>query len=120
MVNRKTFKETSLKGEGGNGYIRRLHVNGLTRSSTAAIANLKEICEEYLKGRYKLEIIDIYKNPHLAEGEQIIAAPTLIKQLPVPLRRVIGDMSNTSKVLLGLDILPDKENDHDKIKKNST
>jgi circadian clock protein KaiB len=76
----------------------------MTPKSTRAISNLKKICEEYLEGRYDLQVIDIYQRPTLAKGEQIIAAPTLIRTLPVPLRRFIGDMSNTEKILLGLDV----------------
>ncbi|MGB2868596.1 MAG: circadian clock KaiB family protein [Bacteroidota bacterium] len=71
-----------------------------------AIDNIKKICENYLKGRYQLEVIDIYKNPSLGKGEQIIASPTLIKKLPLPLRRFIGDLSNTERILLGLDLQP--------------
>lgn len=85
-------------------YILRLYVTGATSRSTLAISNLKKICEEYLEGRYVLEVIDLYKNPHLAKDEQIIAAPTLIKKLPLPFRRIIGDMSNKEKVLCGLDL----------------
>ncbi len=85
-------------------YVLRLYVTGMTPKSTRAISNLKKICEEYLEGRYDLQVIDIYQQPTLAKGEQIIAAPTLIKKLPVPLRRFIGDMSNTEKILLGLDV----------------
>jgi circadian clock protein KaiB len=82
----------------------RLYVTGMTPKSTRAISNLKKICEEHLGGRYDLQVIDIYQQPTLAKGEQIIAAPTLIKKLPLPLRRLIGDMSNTEKILLGLDM----------------
>ena len=89
-------------------YVLRLYVTGLTPRSTKAIANVKEICEKYLKGRYGLEVIDIYQQPKLAQGEQIIAAPTLIKKLPLPLRRLIGDMSDTEKFLLGIDLKPKK------------
>jgi circadian clock protein KaiB len=85
-------------------YLLKLYVTGMTPQSVLAIENLKQICEEHLKGRYNLEVIDLYKNPALAAGEQIIAAPTLIKKLPLPLRRVIGDMSNTNRVLVGLDL----------------
>jgi circadian clock protein KaiB len=85
-------------------YVLKLYVTGLTPQSVNAIENLKRICEENLKGRYNLEVIDLYKNPSLAMGEQIIAAPTLIKKLPLPLRRVIGDMSNKERVLVGLDL----------------
>lgn len=85
-------------------YVLRLYVTGMTPKSTRAISNPKKICEEHLGGRYDLQIIDIYQQPTLAKGEQIIAAPTLIKKLPLPLRRLIGDMSNTEKMLLGLDM----------------
>jgi circadian clock protein KaiB len=81
-----------------------LYVTGLTPRSTRAIENVRKICEEHLEGRYDLAVIDVYQQPTLAKGEQIIAAPTLIKKLPLPLRRVIGDMSNTERVLLGLDL----------------
>ena len=85
-------------------YILRLYITGSTSRSVLAITNLKKICEEYLEGLYELQIIDLYQNPSLAKGEQIIAAPTLIKKLPLPFRRIIGDMSNKDKVLLGLDL----------------
>ena len=85
-------------------YILRLYVTGSTSRSIMAITNLKKICEEYLEGRYDLEVIDLYQKPSLAKGDQIIAAPTLIKQLPLPFRRIIGDMSNKEKVLFGLDL----------------
>ncbi|MGM0531590.1 MAG: circadian clock KaiB family protein [Bacteroidota bacterium] len=85
-------------------YTLRLYITGATNRSNMAITNLQKICEEYLEGQYDLEVIDLYKNPNLAEGEQIIAAPTLIKELPLPFRRIIGDMSNKEKVLLGLDL----------------
>jgi circadian clock protein KaiB len=85
-------------------HILRLYITGTTSRSLLATANLKKICEEYLEGRYELEVIDLYQNPSLAKGEQIIAAPTLIKKLPLPFRRIIGDMSNKEKVLLGLDV----------------
>jgi circadian clock protein KaiB len=85
-------------------YLLKLYVTGMTPQSIHAIENLKQICEDHLKGRYNLEVVDLYKNPGLAAGEQIIAAPTLIKKLPLPLRRIIGDMSNTDRVLVGLDL----------------
>lgn len=84
--------------------ILRLYVTGSTPQSVKAISNIKKFCETNLKGRYELEVIDLYQNPALAKGEQIIAAPTLIKRLPLPLRRIIGDMSNVEKVLVGLDL----------------
>jgi circadian clock protein KaiB len=85
-------------------YVLRLYITGLTPRSTRAVQNVRAICDQHLQGRYELEVIDIYQQPTLAKGEQIIAAPTLIKKLPLPLRRVIGDMSSTDRVLLGLDI----------------
>ena len=90
-------------------YKLRLYITGSTSRSTLAISNLKKICEEYLEGRYELEVIDLYQQPSLAKGDQIIAAPTLIKKLPLPFRRIIGDMSNKEKVLLGLDLREVKE-----------
>ena len=87
-----------------NRYFLRLYVAGQTPKSVLAITNIKKICEENLKGRYVLDVIDIYQQPQLAQGKQIIAVPTLIKKLPPPLRRIIGDMSNTERVLIGLDL----------------
>jgi circadian clock protein KaiB len=87
-------------------YVLRLYVTGMTSRSSRAVNNLRAICDEYLEGRYDLEVIDIYQQPVLATGEQIVAAPTLIKKLPLPLRRIIGDMSNRDGVLLGLDLVP--------------
>ncbi len=85
-------------------YVLRLYVTGMTPKSVRAIENLKAICEEYLQDHYDLEIVDIYQHPVLMRGEQIIAAPTLIKRLPEPLRRLVGDMSDKDRVLLGLDL----------------
>ncbi len=90
-------------------YILKLYITGMTPRSTKAIVNIRRICEEHLKGRYELEIIDIFQQPVLAMGEQIIAAPTLIKKLPFPLRKFIGDMSNTERILIGLDLRPKKD-----------
>ncbi len=85
-------------------YVLRLYVTGTTARSTRAIANVRKICEEHLKGRYRLEVIDLYQQPELAKTEQIVAAPTLIKELPAPVRRVLGDMSKTERVLFVLGI----------------
>jgi circadian clock protein KaiB len=85
-------------------YVLRLYVTGLTPNSTRAVANAKAICEEHLQGRYDLQIIDIYQQPKLAKGMQIIAAPTLVKKLPLPLRRLVGDLSQVERVLKGLDL----------------
>lgn len=90
-------------------YVLRLYVAGLTPRSQTAIKNIKRICEEHLNGRYDLEVIDVYQNPVLAKGEQIIAAPTLIKKLPLPLRRFIGDLSDSGRILLGLDLRPKEQ-----------
>jgi circadian clock protein KaiB len=87
-------------------YVLRLYVTGSTPRSTLAIRNLKGICEEHLQGRYLLEVIDIYQRPALAKDEQIVATPTLIKVLPGPIRRLIGDLSSKERVLLGLDLRP--------------
>ena len=88
-------------------YLLRLYVAGLSTRSSTAIRNLRRICDEHLQDRCTLEVIDIYEHPTLARGEQIIAAPTLIKHLPAPLRRLIGDMADTDRVLVGLDLRPD-------------
>lgn len=87
-------------------YILRLFIAGTTPRSTLAILNIRKICEEHLPGRYDLQVIDVYQQPTLSEGEQIVAAPTLIKKLPLPLRRFIGDMSDTARLLVGLDLRP--------------
>ena len=85
-------------------YVLRLYISGSTSKSALAVENIKRVCEQHLKNRYDLEVIDIYQQPNLARGEQIVAVPTLIKRLPPPLRRLIGDMSNLEKVLFGLDL----------------
>ena len=85
-------------------YVLRLYVTGMTPRSTAAFVSIKAICEERLQGRYELEVIDISQHPQLAIDEQIIAVPTLVKKLPAPLRRLVGDLSNQDRVLLGLDL----------------
>jgi circadian clock protein KaiB len=89
-----------------DGYNLRLYVAGQTPKSIAAIANLKKICEKHLPGRYEIEVVDLMKDPALAQRHQIVAIPTLIRQLPEPLKRIIGDLSNIEKVLVGLDIRP--------------
>jgi circadian clock protein KaiB len=84
----------------------RLYVAGQTPKSLQAFANLKNICEEHLAGRYRIEVIDLLKNPQLAKGDQILALPTLVRKLPQPVRKIIGDLSNTERVLVGLDLRP--------------
>lgn len=85
-------------------YVLRLYIIGTTAQSMRAVSNIRKICEENLEGRYKLDVVDITQHPALAKGEQIIAAPTLIKILPLPTRRFIGDMSQTERILVGLDL----------------
>jgi circadian clock protein KaiB len=87
-------------------YVLRLYVTGTTPKSLRAIKNLRQVCEEHLQGRYVLEVIDLYKQPVQATEDQIVAVPTLIKQLPEPLRKIIGDMSDTERVLAGLNLRP--------------
>ena len=84
----------------------RLYVAGQTPRSLTAFANLKQICEEHLKGRYEIEVIDLMVNPALAKDDQILALPTLVRKLPEPVRKIIGDLSNTERVLVGLDLRP--------------
>jgi circadian clock protein KaiB len=102
---------TSLEQAAGDApdarYVLRLYVTGMTSRSARAVSNLQAICNQYLEGRYELEVIDIYQQPVLTKREQIIAAPTLIKKLPLPMRRIIGDMSDLERVLLGLDLVPE-------------
>lgn len=85
-------------------YDLRLYVAGQTPRSTKAFANLKRICEEHLAGRYRIEVVDLLIDPHLAKGDQILAVPTLVRKLPSPVRKIIGDLSNTENVLVGLDL----------------
>lgn len=108
--------ELSVDQQNHSNYILKLYVVGTTPQSIRAIENSKQICEEHLKGRYTLEVIDLYQHPVLAAGEQIIAAPTLVKYLPLPLRRIIGDMSNMDRVLVGLDLrkIIDSQNNPEK------
>jgi len=87
-------------------YILRLYVAGQTPKSMTAFANLKKICEEYLQGRYQIQVVDLLENPQLASGDQILAIPTLVRRLPLPIRKIIGDLSNTERVLIGLDLVP--------------
>ena len=108
MATRKSTKafEKALQKLQSKKYVLRLYVAGTTPRSLRAIGNLKKICEEHLQGRYDLEVIDIYQQLSLAKGEQIIAAPTLVKKLPLPLRKFIGDMADQERILVGLDLKP--------------
>ncbi len=101
-------EEYGLRRAGKEKYILHLYVTGMTPRSLQAVRNIKKICEENLKGRYELEVIDIYQQPELARKEQIIAAPTLIKKLPLPLHKFIGDMSDKERILVGLEIQPEE------------
>ncbi len=96
--------EPPTSGQAGGRYLLRLYVTGMTLRSMQAIANLRAICETRLQGRYELEVVDIYQHPRLAREERIVAAPTLIKKLPLPLRRMVGDLSDQERVLMGLDL----------------
>jgi circadian clock protein KaiB len=84
----------------------RLYVAGQTSRSLVAFANLKKICDEHMPGKYRIDVIDLLKHPQLAKGDQILAVPTLVRKLPVPVRKIIGDLSNTERVLVGLDLRP--------------
>lgn len=96
---RKTVPEKEM-------WLLKLYVAGQTPKSLLAFANLEEICKVHLAGKYKIEMIDLLKNPHLAKGDQILAIPTLVRKLPEPVKKIIGDLSNPEKVLVGLDIRP--------------
>jgi len=98
------YKDQKSNGMRRAAYRFQLYVTGSSPRSLKAISNLKRLCEEHLHGNYQLEVIDMYKTPDVARTEQIVAAPTLIKRLPAPLRRFVGDLSNTQKLLIGLDI----------------
>lgn len=91
--------------------IMKLYVSGATPRSSRAIENIRNFCEEHLKGRYELEIVDIYQQPELLKHDEVVAAPTLIKELPLPLRKLIGDMSDEEKIMIGLNIKPRKEHE---------
>jgi circadian clock protein KaiB len=105
-----SFSPEASEGTGEK-YVLRLYLTGATPNSIRALSNIRKICDEHLAGRYELEVVDIVQHPTLARGEQIVAAPTLIKKLPLPLRRFIGDMSQTERILLGLDLRPRTESD---------
>ncbi len=104
----KAEKISKGKKENGDSTVwnLRLYVAGQTSKSIVAFANLKKICEEHLAGKYRIEVVDLLKNPQLAKGDQILALPTLVRRLPPPVRKIVGDLSNTVKVLVGLDMRP--------------
>lgn len=107
---KKTHRSTNGKSPQVDGDLHswnlRLYVAGQTPRSLTAFKNLKDICEQYLKGEYQIEVIDLMENPTLARGDQILAIPTLVRKLPQPIRKIIGDLSDTERVLVGLDIQP--------------
>jgi circadian clock protein KaiB len=100
------FEDSIRNMEKNEDYVLRLYVSGMTPGSIRAIEKIKKICKEHLEGRYHLDVIDIYQQPEKGKGEQIIAVPTLIKKLPDPLRKFIGDLSDTERILVGLDLKP--------------
>ena len=102
-TNTEEFAKAAARSDRAN-YVLRLYVSGMTPTATRAIANVRKLCEENLAGRYELEVIDIYQQPNLIKEDQIIASPTLIRKLPLPLRRFIGDMSDKEKFLVGIDL----------------
>jgi len=101
-------KETNIQQNESGIWKLRLYVAGTSPKSVAAFQNLKSICKEHLAGRYKIEIIDLLENPTLAEGDKILAIPTLIRKLPSPVKKIIGDLSDRKKVLVGLDLKPEE------------
>ncbi|HEY1686008.1 MAG TPA: circadian clock KaiB family protein [Tepidisphaeraceae bacterium] len=105
--------EKIIKEAGSDQYVLRLYVTGITAKSTQAIANIRALCEEHLSGRYDLEVVDIYQQPTEAVNSQIVAAPTLIKQSPMPVRKMIGDLTDRDRVMVGLDL---KKSSGDKAK----
>jgi circadian clock protein KaiB len=102
--NKAAVKKAAARNADAGFFELRLYVAGQTPKSLAALANLKKICDEYLTGRYKLHVIDLVKTPQLAQGDQILAIPTLVRKLPVPIRKIIGDLSDLEKVLVGLNL----------------
>jgi len=105
-MKKRSSRKAPRRTAGRDKYVLRLYVTGTTSKSVRAIQNVRRICDEHLSGAYDLEIVDLYKNLPLARGDQIVAVPTLIKRLPEPLRRLIGDMSDEQRVLIGLDLRP--------------
>src|SRR5512140_1259997 len=106
MPTRKTSGKPQTLAEQAEFWELRLYVAGQTPRAMTAFANLKKLCEEHVKCKYRIEVIDLLKNPQLAKGDQILAVPTLVRKLPVPVRKIIGDLSNTERVLVGLDLRP--------------
>lgn len=106
LVNRESPPMEEHMKVGEPTWMLKLYVAGQTGRSITALSNLKKICEEHMAGQYEIEIIDLLLNPELAEGDQILALPTLVRRLPEPIKKIIGDLSNTERVLVGLNIVP--------------
>ena len=105
-ISANTARKASGSAAGRKGIELRLYIAGQTPKSLMALSNLKNICEAHLSGKYQIEVIDLVKTPQLAHGDQILAIPTLVRNLPMPIRKIIGDLSNTERVLVGLDLRP--------------
>ena len=106
MTKNVAKKRRTTRSTRGNFWELRLYIAGQTPNSIAAIANLKKICEEQLQGKYRIEVIDLLKKPQLAKGDQIVAIPTLVRRLPPPVKKIVGNLSKTERALVGLDIQP--------------
>src|SRR5262245_55758884 len=106
VVQMPSAKETKKTKSQNDSWVLRLYVAGQTPKSVSAFANLKRICSEHLSNKYRIELIDLLENPQLARGDQIVAIPTLVRNLPTPMKKIIGDLSNTERVLVGLDLRP--------------
>lgn len=104
-------RKASTRARSGPFYDLRLYVAGSTARSVAALANLQRICDEHLDGRYRIEVVDLLERPQLARGDQIVALPTLVRRLPVPIRKLVGDFSNVERTLVGLDLRPRSSRD---------
>jgi circadian clock protein KaiB len=109
-ASRKATRQGKTKGDPAEWSLR-LYTAGQSPKSLRALQNLKKICEEHLEGRYHIQVIDLLKNPELARGDQIFAIPTLVRQLPVPIRQILGDLSNVERALVGLDLRPRDKSD---------
>jgi circadian clock protein KaiB len=106
MTSRTRRAKQPRRSRGQEVWQLRLYIAGQTAKSATALANLERICEEHLKGQYRIEVVDLLKNPQLARGDQILALPALVRKLPEPMKKIIGDLSNTERVLVGLDLRP--------------
>ena len=108
---RTTDRDRAVPEDRQESWDLKLYVAGPTPKAVRALENLKKLCEEHLAGKYRIEVVDLLKSPQLAKGDQIVAVPTLVRKLPVPMRKIIGDLSNTKRVLVGLDLRPRQASD---------